>query len=75
MNLLHGNTVEVPSSVSLETLAKISIMVYHYRCYNAVNFFIRTWSQNLAKGYPKGRDALYNLCICWVFQDAKTFLL
>lgn len=74
MNLFHGETAKVPSSVSLETLAKISIMVHHYQCYNAVNFFMRTWLHHLGKVASKGRNALYNLCVSWVFQDAKAFL-
>ncbi|KAH0493611.1 hypothetical protein TgHK011_000270 [Trichoderma gracile] len=75
MNIIHGKTVKLPLSVSFETLAKISVLADYYQCRDTVQFFVKTWLQNMDKGIPTGRDALYSLCISWLFPDAKSFKL
>ncbi|KAL7813424.1 hypothetical protein V8C26DRAFT_159333 [Trichoderma gracile] len=75
MNIIHGKTVKLPLSVSRETLAKISVLADYYQCHDTVQFFVKMWLQKMGKWVATGRDALYSLCISWVFPDAKSFRL
>jgi hypothetical protein len=75
MNIIHGRTSKVPDSISLEMLAKISVLVDYYQCHEAVGFFAKTWIKHPAVFSPfvNGRDVFLRLSVCWVFSEAGTF--
>ncbi|QYT01573.1 hypothetical protein H0G86_008607 [Trichoderma simmonsii] len=75
MNIIHGQTTEIPRAMSLEMLAKMSALVDYYMCHKAVHFFAQTWIANLTDPVPEiyGRELLLRLCISWVFSEAEIF--
>lgn len=76
MNIIHGRTAKVPLTISLEMLAKVSVLVDYYKCHEAVEFFAKTWISNLPKPLPSyGKELVLRLCISWVFSEADIFRL
>lgn len=75
MNIIHGQTTEIPRAMSLEMLAKMSALVDYYMCHKAVHFFAQTWIANSTDPVPEiyGREFLLRLCISWVFSEAEIF--
>ncbi|KAH8764896.1 hypothetical protein F5883DRAFT_604994 [Diaporthe sp. PMI_573] len=47
MDIVHGNSQNVPRSINLELLAKIAVMVDYYKCYDVVKFYSDTWIEGL----------------------------
>ncbi|KAK2005681.1 hypothetical protein LZ32DRAFT_633432 [Colletotrichum eremochloae] len=74
MNIIHGQTQNVPQKVSLEMLAKIAAIVDYYKCRNAIHFFLQTWVKNLAGPFPSsyGFDLLLRL---FISRLTKTVIL
>lgn len=50
MDIVHGNSQNVPRSVDLEMLAKIAVLVDYYKCYDVVKFYSDTWIEGLGDG-------------------------
>ncbi|PTB63511.1 hypothetical protein BBK36DRAFT_1143982 [Trichoderma citrinoviride] len=73
MNIIHGKTTNLPRSVNLKRLAKISLLVDYYRCHEAVQFFSQTWLKSLGKTASKSRDHLLELSVSWVSANADAF--
>ncbi|KAL2146288.1 hypothetical protein VTI28DRAFT_4584 [Corynascus sepedonium] len=75
LNILHGRNNRVPTSVTLETLCKISVLVDYYRVHEAVRFPSMHWLNGLRDSIPRTyrREMLLWLCISWVFQDDFLF--
>ncbi|KAK5993799.1 hypothetical protein PT974_07236 [Cladobotryum mycophilum] len=77
MNIIHGQTTKVPRIISLEMLAKMSVLVDYYKCHEVAEFFAKTWISNLTEPVPTsyGRNLLLRLCVSWVFSEAEIFRL
>ncbi|KAL6801688.1 hypothetical protein J3E68DRAFT_447690 [Trichoderma sp. SZMC 28012] len=77
MNIIHGRTTKVPLTISLEMLAKVSVLVDYYKCHEAVEFFAKTWISNLPEPIPSsyGKNLVLRLCISWIFSEADIFRL
>ncbi|KAL7795057.1 hypothetical protein V8C37DRAFT_375434 [Trichoderma ceciliae] len=77
MNIIHGRTAKVPRVVSLEMLAKISVLVDYYQCHETVEFFAKTWTGGLGASVPVfyGRDLLLRFTVAWVFSEGTIFWL
>ncbi|KAL7912612.1 hypothetical protein GGI35DRAFT_440707 [Trichoderma velutinum] len=75
MNIIHGRTTQIPLTISLEMLAKVSVLVDYYKCHEAVEFFAKAWISNLTEPVPSsyGRNLLLRLCISWIFSEAAIF--
>ncbi|KAK7996677.1 hypothetical protein PG989_004717 [Apiospora arundinis] len=75
MNIIHGRNRAVPRSISLEMLAKISVLVDYYRCHEVVELFAACWILDLRPSLPKdyGRDFTLWLAISWVFSQEDLF--
>ncbi|KAK8867596.1 hypothetical protein PGQ11_006174 [Apiospora arundinis] len=75
MNIIHGRHRAVPRSISLEMLAKISVLVDYYRCHEVVELFATCWILDLRPSLPRkyGRDLTLWLLISWVFSQEDLF--
>jgi hypothetical protein len=75
MNILHGRTREVPRKLDLETLAQVAALTDYYECSDAVDFFSKTWAENLEDPEPSayGRKLLLRLSIAWVFGEEAVY--
>lgn len=74
MNIVHGNNGAVVRSVSLETLAKIAVIVDFYGCHESMEVFVEIWIQDLEGPLSKAydRDLLLKMCVSSVFQKRST---
>ncbi|WEW57857.1 hypothetical protein PRK78_003324 [Emydomyces testavorans] len=75
MNAIHGKIRNVPRTVSLETLAKIAVLVDYYECHEVVELCSEKWIDHLERNAPRSysRDLMLWLCISWVFKTAYGF--
>lgn len=75
MNIIHGQTTKIPRIMGIEMLAKMAVLVDYYKCHEAVEFYAKTWINNLTEPLPTcyGRTFLLRLCISWVFSESKVF--
>lgn len=70
MDIVHGNSQNVPRSVGLELLAKIAVVVDYYKCYDVVKFYADTWIEGLGIGieFPQySRTFVLELFVSCVF--------
>ncbi|KAI6754722.1 hypothetical protein HG530_012474 [Fusarium avenaceum] len=75
MNILHHRTRAVPRAVSLEMLAKISILVDYYGCHEVVELWVEIWMAKLGPVASEyySRDLLLRLTVATVFSDNESF--
>jgi len=75
LNVIHARSKFIPSTVSLEQLTKIAVLVDKYRLHGAVSICTDLWVQRV----ESSRYCYYHLhisqwlCICWVFQKKVLF--
>lgn len=77
MDIIHGHSERIPSSMSLELLAKIAVLVDYYKCHKIVKSYSDTWIEgtlgrgetNLPQRYS--RDLILCLFIACVFAQHK----
>lgn len=75
MNILHHRTRVAPRIISLEMLAKITVLVDYYGCHEAVELWVETWMAKLDPNMPEyySRDLLLRLTVATVFSDHESF--
>ncbi|KAL7783679.1 hypothetical protein V8C43DRAFT_318283 [Trichoderma afarasin] len=75
MNIIHDQTTKIPRIMGIEMLAKMAVLVDYYKCHEAVEFYAKTWINNLIEPLPTcyGRTFLLRLCISWVFSESEVF--
>ena len=77
LRIFHLQNDMVPEVVSLEMLAKISVIVHYYECASAVRMHFRIWISNLKTSsvMPKTycRDLMLWICIARVFSLHEEF--
>jgi hypothetical protein len=75
MDIIHGRTRKVPKVISLETLAKIAVLVDYYECLEVVEIFSSMWMENLKSTMPEtySRDVMLWICISWSFRQSDMF--
>ncbi|KAK8071902.1 hypothetical protein PG996_005250 [Apiospora saccharicola] len=75
MHVIHGRTRSVPRFVSLETLAKIAVLVDYYQCHEVVEFVTPIWIGRLKWSLPQEycRDLVLWCLVSWVFSEADLF--
>ncbi|KAK7931237.1 hypothetical protein PG985_001949 [Apiospora marii] len=75
MNIIHGRTRSVPRFVSLETLAKIAVLVDYYECHEVVELVIPIWIDRLKWRLPQEccRDLVLWCLVSRVFSQADLF--
>ncbi|KAF2117945.1 hypothetical protein BDV96DRAFT_517779 [Lophiotrema nucula] len=76
LNILHLRNRRVPRLLSLETLAKIAVLVDYYECAEAVDLFGDVWT-NAYEETPVPtslcRDLVLWLWVSWSFQLTEKF--
>lgn len=75
MNVIHGRNRSIPQELSLELLAKVSLLTDYYQCHEAVEIVHRQWVAGLKEpvSWNYGRDLILRLFVCWVFGEKKVF--
>jgi hypothetical protein len=77
LRIFHLQNDIVPEVVSLEMLAKISVIVHYYECASAVRMHFKIWISNLKKSIVMPstycRDLMLWICIARVFSLHKEF--
>jgi hypothetical protein len=78
LQVLHLRNSQVPRTVSLETLAKIAVLIDFYDCAEALESFTERWVERLRATTPIPsnlcRDLLLWMCIAWVLKLPQEFL-
>ncbi|KAL5335588.1 hypothetical protein BJX70DRAFT_374581 [Aspergillus crustosus] len=84
MLIVHARTSHIPSTISLETLADVAVLVDYYGCYDAVIFYAKLWIFALQNPLPSTitrasslfygpSDIIQWLLISWVFGHNLIF--
>ncbi|KAG6114322.1 hypothetical protein E4U14_001445 [Claviceps sp. LM454 group G7] len=74
MNIVHGHSGQVPYSIDLETLARMSVLVDYYQCQEVTKFAVGLWigkNPRLPRQY--GRDCVAWIFVSWVFSRSEIF--
>lgn len=76
MDIIHGNSQNIPRSIDLDLLAKVAVLVDYYKCYDVVKFYSDTWIGGLG-GFieypPYSRNTVLVLFVSCVFFQPGTF--
>jgi BTB/POZ domain len=77
MDIIHGRTRNVPKVISLETLAKVAVLVDYYECLEVVEIFSSMWMESLKYTITEkySRDVMLWICISWTFGQSDMFRL
>ncbi|KAE8131575.1 hypothetical protein BDV38DRAFT_16337 [Aspergillus pseudotamarii] len=75
LRICHCKHHQVPRTVSLELLAKITILVDYYQCFDVLQFFADTWIECLEQDFPTqySRDLLLWVWISWALKLPALF--
>ncbi|KAI1120277.1 hypothetical protein F5Y10DRAFT_134817 [Nemania abortiva] len=76
LRVIHGRNRQVPKRLSLETLAKIAVIVDYYDCHEAFDAFAEIWFQQIEQSPVPDRldrDLVLILHVSWVFRRADKF--
>ncbi|KAI1804862.1 hypothetical protein F4811DRAFT_255904 [Daldinia bambusicola] len=73
MQIIHGRNYQLPWRPTLESLAKIAVLVDYYKCYEAVSLWaVKCWSFiNVSNVF--GRDTILGMLVGQVFEDFRLF--
>lgn len=83
LDVLHARMRRVPRELSLETFAKVAVLVDYYGCHEALELIAETWGRDMTPhlGQFNNRELILCLQISWVFArkgdliDIGTMLL
>ncbi|KAK3208892.1 hypothetical protein GRF29_69g21024 [Pseudopithomyces chartarum] len=77
LNVVHHRNRQVPRSVSLEMLAKITVLIDYYDCAEAVELCTERWVDQLKRTSPVPsrfcRNLMLWMCIAWVLKLPHEF--
>lgn len=77
LQVLHLRNGQVPRTVSLEMLAKITVLIDFYECAEALQSFTERWVERLRVTSPVPsflcRDLMLWMCIAWVLGLPQEF--
>ncbi|KAK1249243.1 hypothetical protein MKX07_002759 [Trichoderma sp. CBMAI-0711] len=75
MSIIHGHTADIPERISLDTLAKVAVVVAHYECSEVLKPYADKWIAKLDEPFPTsyGRNLVLRLFVSWVFADEFDF--
>ena len=78
LQVLHLRNGQVPRTVSLETLAKIVVLIDFYDCAEALESFTERWVEHLRVTAPVPsyfcRDLMLWMCVAWVLRLPQEFV-
>jgi hypothetical protein len=75
MNIIHNRNRQVPRSLDLDALAKVSVWVDYLECHEAVEVFSEIWITQLRTSLPTqySRDLVLWIFIAFVFRQQELF--
>ncbi|KAG6116209.1 hypothetical protein E4U13_002015 [Claviceps humidiphila] len=78
MNIVHGHSRQVPYSVGLKTLARMSVLVDYYQCQEVTEFAVGLWIDKSPGKIPRlprqyGEDCVAWIFASWVFSRSEIF--
>lgn len=73
MDIIHGNSQNVPRSIDLDLLAKFAVLVDYYKCYDVVKFYSDTWMEEYVEFPGYSRDFVLILFVSCIFFRRSTF--
>ncbi|KAG6174848.1 hypothetical protein E4U47_006983 [Claviceps purpurea] len=75
MNIFHGRNKQVPISIDLETLGRISVLVDYYKCQEVTQLAVGLWIDKLSGNLPTkyGRECVTWMFVSWVFSSREIF--
>ncbi|KAG5966729.1 hypothetical protein E4U56_001194 [Claviceps arundinis] len=75
MNIVHGRNGQVPHSIDLETLGRISVLVDYYQFQEVTKFAVGLWIDKLSGNLPTkyGRECVTWMFVSWVFSRSEIF--
>ncbi|OGM40339.1 hypothetical protein ABOM_011242 [Aspergillus bombycis] len=75
LRICHCKNDQVPRTLSLELLAKVTVLVDYYQCFNVLRFFADTWISCLEQNFPTqySRKILSWLWISWAWKVPALF--
>ncbi|KAE8346827.1 hypothetical protein BDV24DRAFT_147451 [Aspergillus arachidicola] len=75
LRICHCKHHQVPRTLGLELLAKITLLVDYYQCFDVLRFFADTWISCLAQSFPTqySRDLLLWVWISWAWKMPALF--
>lgn len=75
LQIVHGHNRQVPSSVNIDTLGKLAILVDYYECHERVELFAQHWIEALKGDIPVAYEetVIVWLAVSWVFMEKSIF--
>ncbi|KAG6105603.1 hypothetical protein E4U14_005040 [Claviceps sp. LM454 group G7] len=75
MNIVHGRNRQVPVSIDLETLGRISVIVDYYQFQEVAQVFVGLWIDRLSGNLPTkyGQECVTWMFVSWVFSYSEIF--
>lgn len=77
LQVIHLRNRHVPRTVSLEMLAKISVLIDYYECVEALELCTERWVEHVKVAFPVPseicRDLMLWMCIAWVLRLQDVF--
>lgn len=75
LNIIHCRHRSLPRKISLELLAKVSVLADYYKCVEAVEYFAGHWISDLEGKIPASysRDLFLWIWISWIFERSADF--
>lgn len=76
MNVIHGRWSLVPTTVALEMLAKIAVIIDYYDIREPLQLILSLWMKDFkASSIPMslGRELVLWILVSWVFKDQALF--
>ncbi|KAG6105601.1 hypothetical protein E4U14_005038 [Claviceps sp. LM454 group G7] len=74
MRVIHGRNIQVPLSVDLDTLGRISVLVDYYQCQEVTRLAVGLWIDKVGKlPTSYGRECVIWMFVSWVFSYSEIF--
>ncbi|KAE8406277.1 hypothetical protein BDV37DRAFT_292478 [Aspergillus pseudonomiae] len=75
LRICHCKNDQIPRTLSVVLLAKVTLLVDYYQCFNVLRFFADTWISSLEQSFPTqySREILLWLWISWAWKMPALF--
>ncbi|KAF2732405.1 hypothetical protein EJ04DRAFT_565982 [Polyplosphaeria fusca] len=77
MNMFHLQCAQIPSTLTLESMAKLAVLIDYYECALSIMIWTSNWVEDLKKSafIPKTycRDLILWVCVAWHFDMKLQF--
>ncbi|KAG6231603.1 hypothetical protein E4U26_006755 [Claviceps purpurea] len=74
MRVIHGRNIQVPLSIDLETLGRISVLVDYYQCEEVTRLAVGLWIDKVGElPTSYGPECVIWMFVSWVFSYSEIF--